>query len=95
MCPNCGSLEWTVVDLSGRGTVYSFAVLHHPQNPQFDYPVIAALVDLDEGIRVVSNLVDIPPGQIKIGDPVEVCFAATVDGMAVPVFRPRAPGEEA
>ena len=53
-----------VVELSGRGTVYSYAVLHHPQHPAFDYPVIAALVDLDEGIRLVSNLVDIDPRDI-------------------------------
>ena len=45
-----------VVPLSGRGTLYSYAVLHHPQNPAFDYPVLAALVDLDEGIRLLSEL---------------------------------------
>ena len=95
MCPHCGCLEWSTVDLSGRGTVYSFAVLHHPQNPQFDYPVIAALVDLDEGIRLVTNLVGIPPSEAEIGSRVEVCFQATVDGMAVPVFRVCAEGVQA
>jgi hypothetical protein len=89
MCPHCGTLAWGAVDLSGRGTVYSFAVLHHPQNPQFDYPVIAALVELDEGIRLVTNLVELLPDEVEIGLPVEVCFEPTADGMAVPVFRPR------
>ncbi len=92
MCPHCGSLEWAAVELSGRGTVYSFAVLHHPQNPQFDYPVVAGLVDLDEGIRLVTNLVGMLPGEVEIGQAVEVRFEPTIDGMAVPVFGPRVTG---
>ena len=40
----------------GAGSLYSYAILHHPRHPAFDYPLIAALVDLDEGIRLVSNL---------------------------------------
>jgi len=88
MCPHCGSLEWEEAELSGRGTVYSYSLLHHPQNPQFDYPVIAALVDLEEGIRLVSNLVDIDPADVAIGLAVEVRFEPTVDGGALPVFAP-------
>ena len=61
MCPHCSSLDVEVTTLSGRGTVYSYAVLHHPQHPAFEYPVLAALVDLDEGIRIVSNLVGVEP----------------------------------
>jgi uncharacterized OB-fold protein len=86
MCPYCGALEWGEKDLSGRGTVYSFAILHHPQNPLFDYPVIAALVDLEEGVRLVTNLVGLEPHEAKIGLAVEVRFEATVGDMAVPVF---------
>ena len=59
MCPNCHAVEYDVVDLAGTGVVYSYSILHHPQNPAFDYPVVAVLVDLDEGVRIVSNLVDI------------------------------------
>ena len=59
-----------------------------PQHPAFDYPVVAVLVDLDEGVRVLSNLVDIDPDEIRIGIPVEVTFASTADECAVPVFRP-------
>src|SRR6266849_363576 len=61
MCPECHALDQEVVDLSGRGVVYSYALLHHPQNPMFEYPVVAALVDLDEGVRMVSNIVDVDP----------------------------------
>jgi uncharacterized OB-fold protein len=86
MCPHCGSLEVDVATLSGRGTLYSYAILHHPQHPAFDYPVVAALVDLDEGVRVVSNLVGIEPSDIRIGMPLAVDFVPTVDGHRVPVF---------
>ena len=55
MCPHCHSLAFEVMELSGRGTLYSYAILHHPKSPAFDYPVRAALVDLEEGIRVLSN----------------------------------------
>jgi uncharacterized OB-fold protein len=93
MCPHCGSLEVEVVELSGRGTVYSYARLHHPQHPAFDYPVLAVLVDLDEGIRLVSNLTDLDDEhQVVIGMRVEVTFVDTAGG-AVPVFRP-APTDE-
>jgi uncharacterized protein len=91
MCPHCGSFETEIVDLSGRGTVYSWAVLHHPQHPAFEYPVKAILVDLDEGIRMVSNVVDLEPGDIRIGMRVEAVFEPTAGGHAVPVFRPAQP----
>ncbi|HEU5301624.1 MAG TPA: Zn-ribbon domain-containing OB-fold protein [Acidimicrobiia bacterium] len=94
MCPDCHSLEVEVADLSGRGTVHSFAILHHPRHPAFDYPVLVALVDLDEGVRVVSNLVRIEPADVEIGLAVEVEFEARGDG-AVPVFRPSAAGARA
>jgi uncharacterized OB-fold protein len=88
MCPHCGSLEFGAVPLSGRGTLYSYAILHHPQNPSFDYPLIAALVDLEEGIRLVSNLTQTESGEVEIGMALEVTFEPTDQGGAVPVFRP-------
>ena len=88
MCPYCHSLAIDVVTLSGRGTLYSFAILHHPQSPVFDYPVLGALVDLDEGIRIVSNLTDVSPADIRIGMRLEVHFVPTADDHRVPVFRP-------
>src|SRR5207249_4539601 len=86
MCPHCRSLVVDLVSLSGRGTLYSYAVLHHPQNPAFDYPVLAALVDLEEGIRIVSNLTGIEPDDIRVGMRVEAVFEPTVGGGTVPVF---------
>jgi uncharacterized OB-fold protein len=88
MCPHCHSLEFQAAELSGRGTLYSYAVLHHPRHPAFEYPVLAALVDLDEGIRLVTNLVDVEPAGIEIGMRLEVTFVRTAGERSVPVFRP-------
>ena len=88
MCPRCHSLDQEMAEVAGTGKVYSYAIIHHPQNMAFDYPVVAVLVDLDEGPRILSNLVGCPPDQIRIGLPVRVTFEATVDDMAVPVFAP-------
>ncbi len=90
MCPVCHSLNFDYIDLSGHGVVYSYAILHHPQNPSFEYPVLAVLIDLDEGVRVLSNLVDIDPRDITIGMPVTVDFRPTRHDGMVPVFKPQA-----
>ncbi len=88
MCPSCNSLVTEVRELSGNGTLYSYGILHHPQHPAFDYPVLGALVDLDEGVRLVTNLVDVEPAAIRIGMRVEATFVPTSGGAQVPVFRP-------
>lgn len=90
MCPHCHSLQFEILDLAGDGVVYSYAILHHPQNPAFEYPIVAALVDLAEGVRVMSNLVEIDPSDVAIGIPVTVDFRPTRDDGAVPVFKPKA-----
>jgi hypothetical protein len=89
MCPECHSLDFEIIDLAGDGVVYSYAILHHPQNPAFEYPVLAALIDLDEGVRVLSNLVELDPSEIRIGMPVTVDFRPTRHDGAVPVFKPK------
>jgi len=90
MCPVCHSLEHWIVELAGIGVIHSFSLLHHPRHPAFTYPVIAVLVDLDEGIRVASNLVGTDPAEVRIGMPVQVSFAPARDDTAVPVFELRA-----
>jgi uncharacterized OB-fold protein len=86
MCPHCQWVGYEQVALAGTGSIYSYTILHHPQNPAFTYPVIAVLVDLDEGVRVLSNLVGVEPDAVRIGSRVRVTFEATTDDMAVPVF---------
>jgi uncharacterized OB-fold protein len=59
MCPTCNSLDWDSVESSGRGTVYSYVMPQHPPMPLMEYPYIVALVELDEGVRLVSKLCEI------------------------------------
>ncbi|HEY8217292.1 MAG TPA: Zn-ribbon domain-containing OB-fold protein [Acidimicrobiia bacterium] len=89
MCPECHSLSVDVVTLSGRGELYSYSILHHPRHPAFEYPVLAALVELEEGVRLVSNLTHVDAADVHIGMPLEVEFESRGDGARVPVFRPR------
>jgi uncharacterized OB-fold protein len=88
MCPVCHGLEHDEAELSGRGRVYSYAVLHHPRSSKFTYPLVVALIDLDEGVRIMSNLVGIGPADVQIGMQVHVRFEPTDGEMAVPVFAP-------
>jgi uncharacterized OB-fold protein len=88
MCPHCNSLEWDTIAASGRGTVYSFVMPHHPPLPGFDSPYIVALIELEEGTRLVSNLCDVAPADVTIGMPVELFFAEFDDGLVLPQFRP-------
>ena len=86
MCPVCGSTEWDTVESSGRGTVHSWIVSHHPSRPDDD-PRIVALVDLDEGTRLVTNLVDVDPSAVSNDMAVTVTFRE-LDGVKLPQFRP-------
>ena len=74
MCPACNSLDWDTVQSSGRGTVYSYVMPQHPPMPFMEYPYIVALIELDEGVRLVSNLCGIAPGDVEVGMPVEVFY---------------------
>jgi uncharacterized OB-fold protein/acyl dehydratase len=88
MCPACQSLAWDTVTSCGRGTVYSFVVCHHPAVPPFEYPIVVALVELEEGTRIVANLYGIDPPEVHIGLPVELYFTTVDEGLTLPQFRP-------
>jgi uncharacterized protein len=90
MCPGCHGLDLGFVRASGRGTVYSFVVAHHPAIPPFEYPNLIALVELEEGTRLVSNLVGVAREDARIGMPVAVEFAEVEPGRLLPRFRPAA-----
>src|SRR4051812_20387775 len=89
VCPQCSSFEWDTIEASGRGTVYSFIVNHHPQHPAFDYPLPIAVVELEEGTRFITDLVDVDPADVTIGMEVELTFLDTDPELTLPVFRPR------
>jgi uncharacterized OB-fold protein len=88
MCPACNSLEWDTVTASGRGTVHSFVMPQHPPMPFMEYPYIVALVDLEEGTRLLSNLCEIAPEEASIGMPVEVFYEEFDEGLVLHQFRP-------
>jgi uncharacterized OB-fold protein len=87
-CDKCGSYEWDALEASGRGTVYSYVVNHYPQVPAFDYPLAVALIELDEGTRLVANIVGIDPSDITVGMPVEVEFVDHDPDLTLPAFHP-------
>jgi uncharacterized OB-fold protein len=87
MCPHCRSLEWDTIAASGRGTIYSFVVMHYPPIPAFDYPNPVGLIQLEEGVRVVSNLIGVPREEIRIGQPVRLEFVAFDDELTLHQFR--------
>jgi uncharacterized OB-fold protein/acyl dehydratase len=88
MCGECRSLEWDTVEASGRGTVYSYVVNHHPQVPAFDYPLAVGLVELEEGTRLVANVVGVEPADVHVGMPVEVEFVDHDPELTLPAFHP-------
>lgn len=88
MCPTCNSLEWTAVEVSGRGTVFSFVMPRHPQYPWFEPDYIVALVELEERVRLVTNLVDVTPAAVTIGMAVKVRFDEFDGGLVLPMFAP-------
>ncbi len=88
MCGDCQSLEWDAVTASGEGTICSFTVLRHPQFPGYDYPLIIVLIDLAEGTRITSQLVDCEPESVTFGMKVTMRIQEDPDGFKLPVFVP-------
>jgi uncharacterized OB-fold protein len=88
MCPKCRSLGWEAIESTGRGTVYSYILPHEPRFPFFDYPYVVALVELEEGVRLVSNLTDIDPSDVTVGMPVEVYYRTFDEDLVLHQFRP-------
>jgi uncharacterized OB-fold protein len=88
-CPACGSLEVTWFAASGRGTVYTFTVIRRPVEPYTSSaPFVVAYVELEEGPRVLTNVVDCEIDEVEVGMSVEVVFHDTGEGTALYRFRP-------
>ena len=95
MCPYCRSLEREHIVSNGRGEVYSFVVHHRPEVPGRDHPFAVVLVELEEGTRIVGNVVDCAPDDVHIGMPVQVEFITDDNGKKLPQWRPRRGGSGA
>ena len=93
MCPECHSLEFEFAPVSGRGTVYTYAIVTQPLHPFWSdrVPYNVVLVELEEGVRLVSNLVDCPNESIAIGMPVTVTFEDVSEEISLPLFKPLRP----
>jgi uncharacterized OB-fold protein/acyl dehydratase len=88
MCGACQSLDWGSVVSKGAGTVHSYVVLHHPPIPGYDFPLPVALIDLDEGTRIVANVVGCAPGEVHIGMRVQARIEAADEELQLPFFHP-------
>jgi uncharacterized OB-fold protein len=92
ICPECFSRDTDWVQSSGRGTVHTFAIVHRGPTPPFRdrSPYVPAVVELEEGARMPTNLVEVDPDPavIKVGMAVEVVFEPLSDSISLPKFRP-------
>jgi len=88
MCDGCGSQGFDSIAASGRATIHTFTVIHYPQVPGYEYPIIAIIVDLEEGERMASTLTGCKPEDVSIGMAVEVVIHEDEDGFKIPLFRP-------
>jgi len=87
MCPACGAARPEYVVAAGTGEVYSYVVHHHPPVPGKQLPLVIALVQLTEGVRMVGELLDVSPERVRIGLPVRVAFLRVDSDLTLPAWR--------
>jgi uncharacterized OB-fold protein/acyl dehydratase len=88
MCGECQSVRWDSAPSNGQGTVYSYVVIHYPEVPGYDYPLAVAVVDMEDGIRFISNVVDCDPDEVEIGMKVEAEIREMDPEFSMVVFKP-------
>lgn len=89
-CPHCLSDAFEWVGASGQGSVYSFSVVRRGPSPAFTPPFVLALIELKEGVRLLSWIVECAAEDVRVGMPVSVTFGPSPLGLTVPLFRPAA-----
>jgi uncharacterized OB-fold protein len=91
-CPHCWSEHVDWEQASGRAVLYTWSVVHSNDLPPFPerVPYVAAIVDLAEGPRMMTNIVDCDPADLRVGMDLEVTFRQETDEVTLPVFRPAA-----
>ncbi len=91
-CPRCGSSVVTWEEAGGRATLYTWSVVHRNDLPPFNdkVPYIAAVVDLEEGPRMMTTVVGVDPDALAVGMELQVDFVEHGEGFHIPVFRPLA-----
>lgn len=90
-CPSCSAFEHEWAHTSGRGEVVTYTVVHRAPGPAFAerVPYVLAVIELAEGPRLLTNVLECPPGEVQVGMPVEVTFEEIAQDVVVPQFRPR------
>jgi uncharacterized OB-fold protein len=90
MCPACNSMEYTFEQASGRGRIWSWVIAHAPVLPSFaeKVPYNVIVVELEEGVRMIGNLLDVDNDAIEEGMQVTVDFEDIEEGVSLPVWRP-------
>lgn len=88
MCPDCNSIHWAPKVMAGSGTVHSYVVLYHPIVPPFEPGYIVAVIELEEGPRVVMNLEGVDRADVQIGMPVTITAERMDENLVLPVARP-------
>jgi uncharacterized OB-fold protein/acyl dehydratase len=88
MCPSCHSVKREFAVASGRGEVHSYVVHHHPPVPGRTPPFVVAVVELEEGVRIVGNVNGCPPEDVTIGMPVKLVFERMDDELTLPQWTP-------
>ena len=92
LCPKCHSPNLTWIEANGRGRLFSFEIAYQAFNPEFKIkpPYILAMIELDEGPRIMSNLIHIKPDPmvVKCDMPVEVVFEKLTEDITIPLFQP-------
>jgi uncharacterized OB-fold protein len=89
-CPHCLAADFVFVPVSGRGKVFSFVTFHRVYHPAFatEVPYVVALVELEEGPRLLTNIVGVKHEDVVCEMPVKVVFDDVADGVSVPKFTP-------
>jgi uncharacterized OB-fold protein len=96
VCPRCHSLEMEWTRLSGKGKVYSYIIYHQAYHPAYkdDIPYVVAIIQLDEGPRMESNITDCRLEDLRVGMPVELYFDDVTEDVSLPKFRPAEGGQQ-
>ena len=90
VCSECTCDEYDWKPVSGKGRVFSFVIYHRAYHPGFkeELPYVVAVIELDEGPRMLSNVTGCKPEEVRCDMPVEVAFEDITDEMTLPKFRP-------
>jgi uncharacterized OB-fold protein len=86
-CPECGALDRGHVVATGTGTVFSYVVHRHPPVPGKELPIVIALIDLDEGVRMVGEVDDVADDEIEIGMRLRVDYRVVDNELTLPIWR--------